>query len=171
VGIASQVTKHDRRPITVGETVNLAQKVIQEVVVSAGGLLGMLGRIRRLDRLFAGSATSGIPRQSLSDPGSDAVEPRGEIRAPGHTRAPSREDQKSGLKRVVRIMLITEDPPANREHGRGMSLEEAAERRLIAMGKEAVEQLSVRETEQCAIVEQSIERGGGSKRVVLELVC
>jgi hypothetical protein len=68
-------------------------------------------------------------------------------------------------------MRIAEDAPADREYGRGMPLEEAAERRLIAMGKEAVEQLPVRKTEQGAMVEQSIERGGRSERVGLELVC
>jgi hypothetical protein len=68
VRIASEVTEHDRRPITVGEAVDLAQQVIKEFVGATGRLFGVIGRIRPLDRLFSGSAASGIPGESLSDP-------------------------------------------------------------------------------------------------------
>ena len=74
---------------------------------------------------------------------SDAIQPTREGVALVNRRRPPCQDEKSGLKRVLGVVSIVEDAAANAEHHRTVSAHQARERRLLACGDEAAQQLAI----------------------------
>lgn len=56
------------------------------------------------------------------------------------------QNEKGGLKRILRVVGIAEHTPAHAEHHRPVSAHKGRERTLIAMGHEIIQQLGVGQT-------------------------
>src|SRR5262249_20947978 len=70
-------------------------------------------------------------------------EPVTDAIARAHRVCFSCEDQESRLKGVFGVCLVPERPPANAEHHGTVSADECCECRLVAVGQETVQQLTV----------------------------
>jgi hypothetical protein len=71
---------------------------------------------------------------------SDAVEPRGNARPLPERRRFAQEYEERGLKGVLGVARIGQQPAANTEHHRAVSADDRLEGGLVVVGKKAIEQ-------------------------------
>jgi hypothetical protein len=74
---------------------------------------------------------------------SDLVQPAGQGRSARNAAGFPRQGQKRRLKTILGVVEIEQNSPANAEHQSLVPPDEKFERRLVAGGRESLQQLSV----------------------------
>ncbi len=82
------------------------------------------------------------PRPHRHSPG-DAVQPRAQPPGVADRPGPLHQDQERRLERVLDVVPVAEDPPADAQHHRTVQRHQRGERRLVVAGREPLEQLAV----------------------------
>jgi hypothetical protein len=135
-----KVAKHERGAVLLGQP--------GQLLVEHRGDIVLVRRRRRqggeesylvLLRLAPDLARS----QVAGDAGGDSVQPVGEeVRVPDDPGLPG-QDEEGRLKGVLGVLRRPQDAPANAQHERAVPLDQGREGRLVAQGREPMQELSV----------------------------
>ncbi len=140
VGKAFQVTEQDRQSESFREPAKLLVELRPGLRPVPIAVVNVPDRHRHLRAsTFAQPASGSVEPRPGRDPHGDAIEPaRDRVRPPDRTRLPG-QHQEDRLRRVLGVVTIPEDPPADVEHHRAVPLHQHGERRLGLIGRPAPE--------------------------------
>ena len=124
----------------------------------ASDALGSIGRIDSVEWLGSSTVRNGNRPCAASDSHADAVQPASQRILHSHRRGLASQDQKRRLESVIRVVIVTQDPPADPLHHPAMSRDERGKGRLgyvvVVLGGELRQQLKVAQGTGCAEAEQ-----------------
>jgi hypothetical protein len=80
--------------------------------------------------LFVSAPARRDPSGSVGNPNRNAMKPRGDRPSISDTTSVSDEDEEGCLKRVLSVVIVTEDPPANPVDHRPVPLHERSKREI-----------------------------------------
>ena len=104
---------------------------------------------------FASTPSPGVDLGTHRDASGDAVEPGSQYVALADRPGLLDQDQEGGLKGVGDVVRVIQDAPADAQDHRPMPMEDRLEGRLVAMGEESLQELSLGQTCDGPCVEQT----------------
>src|SRR5260370_39820366 len=109
-----------------------------------GGRCGGCGWVRHvLHLLLAGPAPAGLGLGVQSHPARHAVKPMADQLARHDRACLTHQHHERGLERIIRVVRIAQQPPADAEHHRAMAAQQLFKCRLVLPADETLQQLPV----------------------------
>ena len=148
-----EVTQNQRCPQSLGQ----ASKLVVDNARDFGGICcRSVARFRQLSGLKLASAPlPSLRPRSRGHPPRNRIEPRPERPLDANELRLANQYQKDRLNRIIDIMRIEEDLPANIPHHRPMAMKESLERQGVLALDEALQNLPVRHARECTIAEHT----------------
>jgi hypothetical protein len=142
VGTTFQIAQHQRRPVFLRQPTQFLVKQPGHLVELRGPFV-LLGDVRERLDTAAGQASAFL----ACDPAGDAVEPVADGGLPAERSRTSGEHEEGCLVSILGRVPVAQDTQADAEHHSAMALQDFGEGRFVALAREAVEQLRIREPE------------------------
>ncbi len=158
---ALQVAEHHRVAIPRRQPGDLLVDDVQHVVPLGPGY-GSHGRFLRhrgrTGRILMRTPTERLgPRPHRHPPG-NAVQPGAQPPGVADRPGPLHQHQERRLERILDVVPVAEDPPADAQHHRAVQGHQRGERRLVATRREPLEQLAVVQPRHRPAVEELPDR-------------
>ena len=165
VGQTFEIAGDERRPVGRGDPIELLVQR-RSNVGPLDAVPGGIGGLRRNRLLLDLAAMGGFGLRPQGDPQRDAVQPAAQGVAIADRAGPAHQNQEGGLERILDVVRVAEDAPADVQHHRPVADHQLLEGRLglRMMDFEPLQQLAIRPISDAAEAEECTnlpERGIG----------
>ncbi len=136
-----EIAQDDGCPVMSRKASQLLFEYIYDLVRAMRYFAPGFGHSRHL--LFPGSTTCGSRAGFEGGASSDFIEPPGDDAARPNRASLPRQHEKSRLKRILRLLLMSQDTATNSQHHRPMPTNEIGESRFVPRDDEALQKLPI----------------------------
>jgi hypothetical protein len=134
-----QKTQHEGRPVLVWQALNLViENGLDFTPAPVGGVPG-----RRQHPSFVGPPAGGAPFGVRGNSMCDSMKPGGQRVALADRAGPPGQNQKSGLKSILGVLLVLQYMPAYTQDERTVPIDKDGEGRLVASPLKLLQQLLI----------------------------